>query len=48
LHWNKPLLPSAIRVEMAPLEPNSAKLQLVPLTIPIRVTKDPMKDDYEY
>lgn len=47
-HWNKPLLPSAIRVEMAPLIPDSAKLQLVPLTIPIRVTKDPMKDDYVF
>lgn len=47
-HWNKPLLPSAVRVEMAPLQPDSARLQLVPLTIPIHVTKDPMKDDYVF
>ena len=40
--WNKPFLPTGIRVEMAPLEPNPARLQLLPLTIPVHVTRDPM------
>lgn len=47
-HWTKALLPNAIGIQMAPLEADSARLQLLPLTIPVRVTKDPMKEDYEY
>ena len=48
VHWTKKLLPNAIRVEMAPLRPDAARVQLVPLTIPIHVTRDPMKTDYAY
>jgi len=40
--WVKPVLPSAIRIEMAPLVPDSAKLQPVTLTIPLRVNRMPM------
>lgn len=47
-HWSKSLLPTAIRIEMAPLVPDSARMQLLSLTIPVHVTKDPMKDDYAY
>lgn len=46
--WSKRWLPNAIRIEMAPLEPDSARVQLVTLTIPVHVTRDPMKTDYEY
>ena len=43
LHWIKPVLPSAIRIEMAPLVPDAAKLQPVTLTIPVRVTRRPLE-----
>jgi prepilin-type N-terminal cleavage/methylation domain-containing protein len=43
LHWTKPVLPSAIRIEMAPLLPDAAKLQPVTLTIPVRVTRRPLE-----
>lgn len=42
--WEKTtLLPSAIRVEMAPLTPDLGRLQPVTLTIPVRVTRLPME-----
>lgn len=46
-HWAKPYLPNAIRIEMAPLEADSARVQLMTFTIPVRVTRDPMKNDYD-
>lgn len=33
--------PSAIRVEMAPLEADAASLQSLPVTVPVRVNRDP-------
>ena len=48
VHWPKPFLPTAIRIDMAPLEPDSARVQPVTLTIPVHITRDPMKNDYEY
>jgi prepilin-type N-terminal cleavage/methylation domain-containing protein len=39
LRWIKPVLPSAVRVEMAPLIPDSSRLEPVTLTVPIRVTR---------
>jgi len=47
-HWQNPLLPSAIRVEMAPLRANAARVQPMSLSLPIHVTRDPMKMDYGY
>ena len=47
-HWPKPFLPNAIRIDMAPLEPDSARVQPVSLTIPVHVTRDPLKTDYDY
>jgi general secretion pathway protein J len=41
--WIKPVLPNAIRVEMAPLDPESARLQLQTLTIPVRVNRFPLE-----
>jgi prepilin-type N-terminal cleavage/methylation domain-containing protein len=41
------LLPNAIRIELAPLNPNAAKLEPVTLTMPIHVTRLPM-EDYAY
>jgi prepilin-type N-terminal cleavage/methylation domain-containing protein len=41
--WTKPVLPDAIRIEMSPLDPAPARLQLVPLTIPVRVTRRPLE-----
>ncbi len=43
LRWNKQFLPNAIRVEMAPLHPDRARLQLQTLTIPVHVTRLPME-----
>jgi prepilin-type N-terminal cleavage/methylation domain-containing protein len=40
--WMQMSWPTAVRVEMAPLEPNSTRLQLVTLTAPIRVNKMPL------
>ncbi len=34
--------PSAVRVDMAPLGTDSSRLQLLPVTVPIRATKDPL------
>jgi prepilin-type N-terminal cleavage/methylation domain-containing protein len=47
-HWSKPLLPTAIRIEMGPLQADSARVQPLTLTMPVHVTKDPMKTDYGY
>jgi len=40
--WKKPLLPNAVRIEMAPLDPDVAKLQWLTLTMPIHVTREPL------
>ncbi|MGB6944018.1 MAG: prepilin-type N-terminal cleavage/methylation domain-containing protein, partial [Bryobacteraceae bacterium] len=40
--WVKPVLPSAIRIEMAPLAPDQGRLQPVTLTIPVHVTRLPL------
>ena len=40
--WKKPLLPNAVRIEMAPLDPDVAKLQWLTLTMPIHVTRVPL------
>jgi hypothetical protein len=39
--WVKPMLPNAIRMEMAPLTPDLGRLQPVTLTIPVHVTRLP-------
>jgi len=39
--WGNPLLPSAIRIEMAPLPSDKMRLPLVTVTAPIRITRDP-------
>src|SRR5579864_366706 len=40
--WNKPDFPSAIRVDMLPLNPSAANLPLLPVTVPIHVTRQVM------
>jgi general secretion pathway protein J len=40
--WVKPVLPDAIRIEMAPLAPDLGRLQPVTLTIPVHVTRLPL------
>lgn len=47
LHWTKPILPEAIRIEMAPLKPDAAGIQPVTLTVPVRVTRHPT-ENYEF
>jgi len=42
--WSRALLPDAIRVVMAPLEPDPAQLQLQTLTVPVDVNQDPSVD----
>ena len=46
--WSKMWLPDAIRIDIAPLEPDSAKVQLLTFTIPVHVNRDPMKTDYDF
>ena len=41
--WNKSVLPSAVRFEMAPLIPDPAKVQPITLTIPVHVTRRPLE-----
>jgi general secretion pathway protein J len=38
--WNQANLPSAVRVEMAPLVPDPARLPLVGVTIPIHINRE--------
>jgi prepilin-type N-terminal cleavage/methylation domain-containing protein len=40
--WVKPVLPNAIRIEMAPLASDLGRLQPVALTIPVHVTRLPL------
>jgi prepilin-type N-terminal cleavage/methylation domain-containing protein len=40
--WGRARMPSALRVDMGPLDPDPGKLQLVGLTEPIRVNRDIM------
>jgi hypothetical protein len=40
--WGRPLLPSAVRIEMAPLRFDPASLPLLSVTIPIHVNRDPL------
>ncbi len=40
--WVKPILPNAIRIEMAPLHPDPSRLEPVTMTIPIHVTRWPL------
>jgi len=40
--WNKPDLPSAVRVDMLPLNASGASLPLLPITVPIHVTRQVM------
>jgi hypothetical protein len=40
--WVKPILPNAVRIEMAPLAPDLGRLQPITLTIPVHVTRLPM------
>ncbi len=42
-HWTKPVLPNAIRIEVAPLVPDASSLQPVTLTVPVRVTRRPLE-----
>ena len=46
-HWVTPLFPDAIRIEMAPLTPDPARVQPVTLTIPIRLTRLPLANYQE-
>lgn len=43
LRWKQPYLPTAVRIEMAPLAVENAKLQLQTLTIPVRVNRLPLE-----
>ncbi len=38
--WNRPNLPSAVRVDMTPLVPDPARLPLVGVIVPIHITRD--------
>jgi prepilin-type N-terminal cleavage/methylation domain-containing protein len=41
--WIRPEWPTAIRIEMASLEPDPTRVQPLTLTLPVRVTKRPME-----
>jgi prepilin-type N-terminal cleavage/methylation domain-containing protein len=42
--WVKPVLPNAIRIEMAPLTPDAGRLVPVTLTMPVHVTRLPLPE----
>jgi len=42
-HWILPVLPAAIRIDLAPLSPDPARIHPVSLTIPVRVTRHPLE-----
>ncbi len=39
--WNKPILPLAVRIEMAPLDPDPSEVQPISVTLPIYLRRDP-------
>ena len=43
--WVKPGLPTAIRVEMTPLEAGPGSLHVMTVTSPVRLTVDPLRKD---
>ena len=47
VRWVKPVLPNAIRIEMAPLSPDPGKLTPVTLTVPVRVNRRPL-ENYDF
>jgi type II secretory pathway pseudopilin PulG len=47
-HWINPQwLPDAVRIDLAPLEPEAGHLQPVTLTVPIRITRLPLANYQE-
>jgi len=47
VHWTKPVLPNAIRIEMEPLKPDAARIEPVTLTVPVRVDRRPL-ENYDF
>lgn len=45
MRWGLAKFPSAVRIEMLPLEPNTTGLQVTSVTVPLRVNPNPM---YQY
>lgn len=45
--WGRTQLPTAIRIEMAPLVPDPARLQMTSVTAPVRVNKQVMGEYYD-
>ncbi|HZN26058.1 MAG TPA: hypothetical protein VFB75_17675, partial [Burkholderiales bacterium] len=41
--WGKDVTPAAVRIDMAPLEPDPAKLQVPSFVAPFRVDRSPME-----
>ena len=39
--WDKPLLPSGVRIEMRPVVPEAGGLSILGVTVPIQVNRDP-------
>jgi type II secretory pathway pseudopilin PulG len=46
-HWVLPVFPDAVRIELAPLEPELGRLQPVTVTVPIRLTRLPLANYQE-
>jgi prepilin-type N-terminal cleavage/methylation domain-containing protein len=44
--WTQPALPSGVRIDMRPLVPDPVALPFGGVTIPIRVNRDVMRNDY--
>jgi hypothetical protein len=42
-NWTMPVWPTAIRIEILPLDPNPGNLDVATVTVPVRVTADPFK-----
>ena len=46
--WSKPMLPSAIRIEMQPSPQQRLRLPLFTITAAVRVTRDPLETYVDY
>jgi len=38
--WDRPTLPGAVRIEMAPIDVSVTRLPMLTLNVPVRITRD--------
>jgi hypothetical protein len=40
--WRSARLPAAVRIDLAPLPETAERLHVMPVTVPLRITRDPL------